>query len=245
MNANSDGMTSVGWDFVEMGSSEVEVVVFDRFKLAKGDVARVAVLSGKLVRAYVHFVREKKKTVACTSKKGQPPEKCCKFLGERDQRFGLVLFQYQADASGELLDSTRLAGKLKLLTLSESRYLDLLTLHKKFGLMNPGLAGIQSDFTFECTDSEYQTYKIYPALQDGRAYCHYRVRPDWIQTLQGKLEKAEQKLIRLVSGVYMPPEEIMDLVGLQSSPSAHSNSPSSQAAPLLEDFDVASVLNEV
>ena len=212
------GTDMEGVDNVGLGDKNVDVSTFDRYRGRKGVQDRVAVVSKSLLRTRVHYIPDKKKTIKCNS---TPTVKaaCCTLLGEPDQRFGLLLFKYLTDESGELLAPDKLSGKMCLWIFSESRYAELSALHKEHPLLDAGMAKPQVDMLIRCTEETYQRMSYTPC----RA-CHYKTKETWYTSVLTKAQKAQQKLVRAM-GQSMSDDEIRELLGVfKSAPPSVSDS---------------------
>lgn len=192
-------------DQVSLNDKRVDIQTFDRYKGRKNVTDRIAILSTTLVRARTHYVEAKKKTVRCHS----TPQKqaiCCKHLGEPEQKFGLVLFQYTTDDSGAMLTDERLSGKIKLWVISESRYAELSQIHREFPLLDSGYGEAQMDLLMKCTEEQWQRLTFTPCRD-----AFFKKKKEWYDALKLKEAKAKAKLGKAM-GNELTELELMELL---------------------------------
>lgn len=197
----------VGLDSVALGDKSVDIQTFDRYKGRKNVTDRIAILSATLLRSRTHYHEKGKqgKTFRCIT----TPTKqgvCCKHMGDPDQKFGLVLFQYLTDEQGALLTEEKLSGKVKLWVVSETRYSELVTIHNEFPLMNAGFTAPQVDLMVKCTEEQYQRMSFTPC---NKAF--WKKKETWFEAMVAKEAKARARLAK-VMGAELSELEIMELL---------------------------------
>jgi len=217
---------SAGMDTVSLNDKSVDIQTYDRYKGRKGVTDRVAILSTNLLRARVHYHDAKKKSFKCVS----TPQKqgpCCKHMGEPDQKFGLVVFQYLTDEKGDQLTEEKLAGKLKLWVISESRYAELSQIHKEFPILDAGFAEPQFDMLIKCTEEQYQKMTFTPCKAAA-----WKKKQEWYDALKAKEAKAKSRLVKALGNDFTA-MEIMDLLEVDSGNPIQADS---------SEFDLGDVL---
>lgn len=190
---------------VELGDKRVELSSFDRYKGRKGVTDCISIISSSLLRTFSHFASNK--SFRCLS----TPEKracCCEGAGEPSQKFGLVLFKYATLDNGDLVDSSKCAGKVMLWIISEARYEELSALDKKWPLLDRGFAEKQHDLLIKCTEEQYQKMNFTPCPT-----AHWKSKEPWYKALKDKERKGRDKL-KTAMGRQMTELEIMELLGV-------------------------------
>jgi len=204
-----DGSNVQETDAVTLGDKRVETSQYERYKGRKGKTDRIAILSGKLQRAYTYFFDGGSRKVlfrAPTSKEMQ--ELCIKTLGQPQQRFGLVLFHYRTDEdTGELIDEKKCQGRPKLWVISESRYEELSGINRKWPLLNGGFDEKQVDLEIKCSEEQYQRMNFTPTPT-----AHWKKNEAWYNALVDKETKAQDRL-KSALGRPLKDHEIMELLG--------------------------------
>lgn len=235
-----------GGDQVGLDDPKVEILTLDRYKGRLNQTDRLALLSVSLLRVRTHyhekFAAGKKtgKTFRCLS----TPEKqgvCCQHIGEPDQKFGMVLFQYLTDANGKLLTDEKLAGKLKIWIVSETRYSELSNIHREFPLMATAFGQPQFDLQVKCTEEAFQRMQFTPCRE-----AFWKKKQSWFDALHAKEIKARAKLSKVIAAE-MTEAEILSFLEIDTpnpvSPakgvSPHSTA---MAAAGMAEFDVDDVL---
>lgn len=214
-------------DQVSLNDKSVDIQTFDRYKGRKNVTDRIAILSSTLLRARVHYHDAKKKSFKCLSTPThQAP--CCKHMGEPDQKFGLIVFQYLTDENGNMLTDEKLSGKVKLWVVSDSRYSELSQIHKEFPLLDAGFAEPQFDMTLKCTEEQYQRMTFTPCRE-----AFWKKKQEWFDAIKQKANKAIPRLGKAM-GNDLTELEILDLLEIDS----HGTSPTSG-----NEIDVDDVLN--
>lgn len=202
---------SVVEETVTLGDKTVETSAFDRYKGVAGQSDRLAILSGSLLRAYVHFFNDKgTKVIRCFStqeKKGL----CCEKMGMSQQRFGLILYKYVTNDKGELAAPEKCQGKILLWAISENRYEELSNVHRNWPLLDGGETAKQHDLLVTCTETNFQRMNFTPLPE-----AHWKRKAEWYKILKAKAERASEKL-RLVLGRKLNQSEIDELFGLKKS----------------------------
>lgn len=207
-----------GMDTVTLGDKNVDIQTYDRYKGRKNVTDRIAILSATLIRARVHYHDKKKKSFKCLS----TPERqaaCCKHMGDPDQKFGLIIFQYLTDENGNMLTEEKLSGKVKLWVVSDSRYSELSQIHKEFPLLDGGLAAPQFDMMIKCTEEQYQRMTFTPCNS-----AFWKKKEEWYNAIKAKEAKARPRLVKAM-GNDLTELEILELLEVDagnpmSSPSA-------------------------
>lgn len=218
----------MGQDEVTLGDKSVEISTFERYKGRKGQTDCLAVISSVLSRAFVHWYNNK--GFRCLS----TPEKraiCCSQLGEPEQKFGLVLFQYSVDQDGNYIDMSKLQGKSRLWVISETRYEELSNIHRKWPLLDAGFGQKQHDLVVKCTEEAYQRMTFTPCPD-----AHWKKKQSWYDAVKGKEAKAREKL-KLALGRQLNELEVMELLGA----SVPAQTGSTQNA---SDIDLSDVLED-
>lgn len=216
-----------GLDQVTLGDKKVDIQTYDRYKGRKNVTDRIAVLSSTLIRGRIHFHDAKKKSFKCLST-AQHQAVCCKHMGEPDQKFGLIIFQYLTDETGSLLTDEKCTGKIKLWIVSESRYAELSQIHKEFPLLDAGFGESQVDLTMKCTEEQYQRMTFTPCRE-----AFWKKKKEWYDALKLKEEKARSRLVKAM-GNDLSELEILDLLEVDAGRGSHS--------PSMGDIDVGDVL---
>jgi len=215
-------------DEVGLGDKSVDVQSYDKYRGKMGVTDRIVILSKTLLRARVHYVQEKKKTLRCAS----TPDKtalCCEVLGEPDQRFGLVVFRYTTNEEGQLLTKDTLSGKVLLWVFSEKRYAELTAVHREFPLLNSSWEDPQIDLLVKCTEENYQKLSYIPCRD-----AFYKTKQTWYESLCKKLDKAVKRLPKTL-GVVMSDDELREFLGV---------APSKQSPALAEDeFSIDEIMD--
>lgn len=188
---------------VSLGDKRVDIQTFDRYKGRKGEIDMIGLISSTLTRAYTHFSGKSFRCLSTPEKRGV----CCENLGEPTQKFGLIVFQYTVDAQGELLDTAKCSGKLKLWIISESKYEELSSLDKKWPLLDRGYGQAQHDLMIRCTDDQYQKMSTTPCPT-----AHWKSKELWYRAIQDKAKKAKERL-KMAMGRQMTEIEILGLLG--------------------------------
>lgn len=196
-----------GLDSVALGDKSVDIQTFDRYKGRKNVTDRVAILSATLLRSRTHYHEKGKsgKTFKCITTAAKQGV-CCKHMGDPDQKFGLVLFQYLTDEQGAMLTDEKLSGKVKLWVVSETRYSELATIHKEFPLMNAGFTEPQVDLMVKCTEEQFQRMSFTPC---NKAF--WKQKQSWFDAMIAKEAKARARLAK-VMGADLSELEIMELL---------------------------------
>lgn len=193
-------------EHVTFGDSNVETAQYDRYKGVKGRVDRIAIISSKLVRDWSYYHTGSKTTIRQPESR-EMQELLRKSIGEAEQRFGLVLFQYLTDDAGNLLDDTKCQGKIRTWRISEARYEELSALSKSWPLLDGGFEAKQVDLIVRCTEEQYQRMQFTPAPT-----AHWKTKQSWYDALKSKeskaLDKAKQALGKTLTDM-----EIMTLLG--------------------------------
>lgn len=220
-----------GLDQVSLNDKSVEIQTYDRYKGRKGVVDRLAILSSTLLRTRTHYLEKKKKSFKCIST-ASTQGVCCKHIGEPDQKFGLVGFQYLTDETGSMLTDEKLTGKVKLWVVSESRYSELSQIHKEFPLLDGGFGTPQFDLMIKCTEEQYQKMTFTPCRE-----AFWKKKKEWYDALKAKESKARLKLIKAM-GTDLSSLEIMELLEIDSG------NPMTGAGPAgAGEFDLGDVLD--
>jgi hypothetical protein len=205
-------------DTVSFGDKRVEINTVERYKGRRNVTDRLGIISGGLLRAYTYFYEGQggKKTVFRVRPKaegGRPatnPETLRYvegILGAPTQRFGMLLFHYQTDDKGELIEPEKLKGKIKTWVVSETRYAELDDLNRQYPLLCDGLDGKQHDFLAKCTEDKYQKITFLPLPT-----AHWKSNQKWFDALKARELKAKEKL-RMALGYELKDHEILALLG--------------------------------
>jgi len=195
-------------DQVTLGDKAVETSQFDRYKGTLNRTDRIAIISTTLTRGYRYYMEAKRSSFRAPTN----PEtlKLVKAsLGEPEQRFGLVVFHYLTDEAGNLIDTTKCQGKIKVWSISESRYEELSGLHRTWPLLDSaeGFAGKQVDLQIRCTEEKFQRMTFTPCPD-----AQWKKKEAWYNALKEKEAKARDKL-KLTLGKQLTDHEILDLLG--------------------------------
>jgi len=218
---------------VTLGDDKVEIITYERYKGRAKHTDRVAFLSTTLVRAKTHFYEGedgKKVSFWCLS----TPKKraiCCEHLGDSAQRFGLVLFLYVTDATGELANPAKVQGRLLYWVISDAKYSELSTLHKQFPLLSD--SDKQVDLLINCSEEKFQKMSFTPCTN-----AHWRKTDKTVQLLRQKETAASEKM-RSVLGKRLTELELSTMFAIPVA--APTVSPTS--AP--EDIDLDGVIDDL
>lgn len=226
-----DATKQVG-DEVNFTDKKVEVPSFDRYKGAKGRTDRLAILSSSLYRVWTHYPNSQavKGYIRCMDPIGKK-EKCCEKFGPAEQRFGMVVFQYNTNEKGELPDPGRCGGVVRLWIVSGPRYETLKGISKEFPLLDDGLDKPQHDFLSTCTEEKFQRLAFAPCKE-----AQWKKQPGWYSFLKGKMNDAMAKLPPAI-GKTLTDEDKEHLFG--------SNSPIPTKPPTGSgDVDLDAILDE-
>lgn len=193
-------------DQVTLGDKNVETSQFDRYKGAKDRKDRIAVISTKLVRAYRYYHPASQRSFRAPTN-AEMLKHCKEQLGEPEQRFGMVLFHYNTDNQGNLVDEAKCQGKVKIWVISEARYEELSNLHKKWPLLDQGFAEKQVDLEITCKEEKFQRMEFVPCPS-----AHWKSKEAWYKALKDKEARAQEK-VRMALGRQLTDAEIMELLG--------------------------------
>lgn len=219
-------------DTVTLGDKRVETSNFDRYKGRKGVTDRVAIISKGLVRAYNYFYEGSNRKMTFRAPRDKELlEKVRAQLGEPQQKFGLALFHYQTDEQGNLLDDTKLSGKVKVWAVSETRYEELSALHRSWPLLDGGFSEPQVDLMIKCTEEQFQRMNFTPCPS-----AHWKKKDSWYAALKDKERKAADK-VKMALGRQMSDREIMELLGMSVPASAPTQGGSG-------DIDLSDVIDD-
>lgn len=213
-------------DEVVLGDKNVETSSYDRFKGAAGETYRLAFLSKTLTRGLVHYFNNRGYRCITTPDKRAV---CCDQMGSAQQKFALILFQYTTDGAGDVVDAAKLQGKIKFWLITEARYEELTTIHKRWPLLDSGFTEKQVDLVVKCTESQFQKMAFTPCPD-----AHWKKNEGWYKQLKDKSEKAKEKL-NMVFGRRCNEEELRVVLGL----SAGSSKSPTQGA----DIDLSDVVD--
>jgi len=197
-------------DQVTLGDKSVELSTFDRYKGTKGRTDRIALLSSTLTKGLRYYIKPSGPSFRAPTN----PEVlalCKKNLGEPEQRFGLIVFHYLTDEGGNLIDLEKCQGKVKIWSISESRYEELSNLHRQWPLLANdavGFAAPQFDMTFACKDEQYQRGAFTPTPT-----AHWKQKQKWYDVLLEKRAKAATR-IPATFGRTLSDLEIMEKLGV-------------------------------
>lgn len=218
---------------VTFGDSSVEFSGYDRFKGEKGQTYRLAVISQNLMQAHTHFVQTPKKTLfRCLSQRGETPAVCCKTLGEPDQRFGMVLWQYRTEMDGALTDEKKLQGVMKVWVVSENRYRELSAIHKDWPLLDGGYDKPQHDLKGFCSESEFQRFQWNPCPN-----AHWKKKKEWYEAVAGKANSAKKALVRAMGRV-VSEDEVKEMLGVAVT------SPTGAKLPAEDELDLSDIMDQ-
>jgi hypothetical protein len=194
---------------VSFSDPKVEIDVFERYKGRKGYTDRIAFISSALLHAKTYYFEGQggKKAFFRQPKDPTTAAYVQARLGEPTQRFGLVIFQYTTDEKGELLDPTKLKGRVKLWSLTETKFLELSEIDKSWKLLDQGFGAPQHDLKVKCTNDDFQKMDLH--AQPG---AEWKKNEKWYRALKAKEIKAKEKL-RQAMGKELKDVEIMALLG--------------------------------
>ena len=223
-------------DQVTLGDPKVKTTSYERYKGRTNQTDRVAFLSRKLTKANTHYYDDgaKNKLMFTCLSTPEKPAICCKHLGEAQQRFGLVLYQYTTDHDGELADSAKAQGRILYWSISETRYKELSRLDKQFPLLSD--SDDQRDLLINCTEESFQKMTFTPCAE-----AQWRKKPEWVKQLRAKEEVAAVKL-KSVLGRKVLESELRDRFGLDQELAPEGSKPPTMAA---DDIDLGSVLEDL
>lgn len=215
---------------VTFGDKTVELSTFERYKGRKGQKDCITIIAGSLLRAHQHWHNQK--GFRCLSTLENRAE-CCKQLGEPEQKFGIVLFQYTVDQEGNYVDPTKCQGKVRLWVISETRYEELTNLHRRWPLLDGGFGTKQHDILVNCTEEGYQKMTFTPTPE-----AHWKTKQNWYDALKAKEIKAREKL-KLALGRSLTELEVMELLGTSESKSQTGSTNNAG------DIDLSDVIDDV
>lgn len=199
-------------DSVTLGDKRVETSNFLRYKGRKDVTDRIAIVSSSLWRGWNYYYQNgNKKTLFRAPTDAETLKFCKQELGEPSQRFSLVVFHYQTDEEGNLLDESKLRGRLKIWALSETRYEELTALHKKWPLLDSGFGEKQVDISIHCSEEKFQKMTMTPCPE-----AFWKKQQAWYDALKSKSGKAEESAKKALGRELTNPE-IMDLLGAPSN----------------------------
>lgn len=193
-------------DEVALGDKAVETAQFDRYKGRKGITDRLAIVSAGLIRGW-NYYHEPSKTGFRAPKSAELLQLCKDNMGEPTQRFVIVVFHYTTDEAGNLMDDKKCSGRIKIWNITESRYEELVALHRNYPIMNNGFGQAQHDILINCTEEQYQRMSISPTPT-----AHWKTKEPWFDALVAKELKAKPKA-KSSLGKELPDGEIMTLFG--------------------------------
>lgn len=213
---------------VSLDDKSVELSLFERYKGKEDQTDRIVVVSKALLRGNSHWFNNR--TFRCLTENPEKPAICCEKLGAPTQKFAMVVFHYTADKAGEITDSTKCQGVLKIWLLTESRYQELSGIHKQWPLLDGGFDRPQHDLLITCTEEQYQRMTIKPT-----ATAHWKSKDTWYNAITQRVEKAKDHLGRSL-GKKLPEKDVKEILGL----SVPATPPT--AAP--GDIDLTDILDE-
>ena len=217
---------------VTFGDKRIETAQFDRYKGRKGITDRVSIISSNLMRVWTYFYEGRgQKSMFRAPTDPETLALCREVIGEPDQRFGLVLFHYLTDESGEMIDDTRCRGKIKLWRISEARYEELSNLHRQWPLLDGGFGETQSDLMIQCTEEQFQRMTFTPTPG-----AHWKKKEAWYKALKEREARAQDKLA-LAMGRKLDTEEIKTLLGV-ATPGVTGSTDNA------DDLDLADIMDD-
>jgi len=230
---NDVATTPLPEDQVTLGDSRVRTSNYERYKGRKGITDRVGIISSALLRGYNYFYEGQggQKTLFRAPTNPETLKLVKSILGEPTQRFGILLFHYSTDESGEVLDTEKLRGKIKIWVISESRYEELTLMNRQWPLLDTGYDGAQYDLNINCTEENFQRMTFTPC-----STALWKKKEQWYQTLKGDEAKAKERL-RWALGRELKDEEIMKMLG-KSGPSPTTSSDS------VGEIDLSDIIEE-
>jgi hypothetical protein len=207
-------------DTVAFNDKKVEISTYERYKGRKGITDRVGFISKAMLRAWTYYYegQDGKGTTFRAPTNADTLRTVKSVLGEPTQRFGLLLFHYLTDDTGELIDPEKLRGKVKIWALSESRYTELGALSSKWPILDAGFDGPQHDLMIKCTEEKFQRMTFTPCPN-----ALWKKKQSWYEALKAQEMKAKERL-RMALGRELKDSEILDLIGgNRSSPTRSSD----------------------
>lgn len=201
--------TSIPDDQVTLGDKRVQTANYERYKGRKGVTDRIGVISSALLRGYNYFYEGQggQKTLFRAPTNPDTLKFVQGILGEPTQRFGLLLFHYTTDETGEVLDPEKLRGKIKTWVISESRYEELTLMNRQWPLLDAGYDGTQHDINIKCTEENFQRMTFTPCPN-----ALWKKKQNWYDTIKAQETKAKERL-RWALGRQLKDEEVMRLLG--------------------------------
>lgn len=189
---------------VTLGDPNVEISQFDRYKGSAGKTDRVAIVSMKLIRGLRYYYNKKafrapidSALLALTKAKA----------GEPEQRFAMVVFHYVTDDKGALVDEAKCQGRIKIWSISETRYTELSNLHAQWPILDAGIGTPQHDVLLTCTEEKFQRMTMTPCPT-----AHWKTKKAWYDQLKAKEALALVKA-RLSLGKVLTKDELMEALG--------------------------------
>jgi len=193
---------------VSLADKSVETSQYTRYKGVKARVDRIAIISSKLTRAFRYFHEPSRQSFRAPVEDEELFKLCRTQLGEPEQRFGLVLFQYTVNELGELVDEKKCQGQVKIWSISEARYEELSSLHRSWPLLDGGFAATQYDIQVTCSEEKFQRMNFTPQPK-----AHWKSKESWYKTLKDKDAKAKEK-VKMALGRKLSGAEIMEVLGM-------------------------------
>ena len=159
---------------IGFGDDSVPPDSFMPYQPTAGKTDRLAILSGPqdILWAYVHY-DDNMKFVICNHE-GSGKGVCCHYLPPAQQRFGVVVFHYDADSDGDIINPNKCSGLVKLFILTENRYTTIGKIHKDYPLVNGGQGVDQWDLLVETPAKD----KNRPVFKHA-APAHYKTDDSW------------------------------------------------------------------
>lgn len=229
----SEAQAAVQDEAVSLNDSRVHISTYERYKGRKGITDRLGIVSTALLQAHTYFYEApNQKTLFRAPKDPNTLAFVKSVLGEPTQRFGVLLFHYTTDENGELIDDTKLRGKLKIWVISESRYQELGQLDKQWKLLDEGFDKPQYDFTAKCTEEQYQRMTFTPCPN-----AFWKRKQQWYDYVKTEEKKAKERL-RWALGKQLKDPEIMALLGNRSGASP------TTAGDAVGDIDLSDIVGE-
>lgn len=223
---------------VTFGDPTVELTQVDRYKGIKGRTDRIAILSTLVLKAHRYYDEATKQKFRAPADK-ELMEALRKQRGEPEQRFAVVIFVYETNDQGELLEPEKLKGKVRIWEFSEARYAQLSQTAAQWPLLDfdkdtkaGGHKVKQIDFLAKCTEERFQRLEFTPLPT-----AHWKSKDEkWYLALKAK-ESKTQKQASQALGKDLEKDEVMKLLGM-AAPAASGNTDNAG------DIDLGSVFDE-
>lgn len=207
-------MKSIGFNDPNVPSDN-----FPTYKPTAGRTDRLCILNGgqQIVYEHVHF-DQTLKFVVCNSKRDDETSAvisesvCCANLDRADQRFGIVVFHYDADTEGDIINPNKCSGQVKIFTLTNNRYQTLGKIQKSRNIVRAPFGDPQYDILID-TPATDKNRPVFRAADE----CHIHTNQDWYKRILEVQGEAALETIPNRMGQRLTDAEIREKLGIRSS----------------------------